>query len=129
MIMRSCNNTSVSDNVDEIQKCSNREKFKAGLVYMHELSMWGLIFGTKLLFSKSFCHKPTIGVEIKRHLVFRKLLINKLIGWFVSLLVAVAHICPPITGQRQTLNIGRSAYFSLQWLLRGWRNPHLLKSF
>ena len=28
-----------------------------------------------------------------------------------------------------TLNIGRFAHFSLQWLLRAWRNPHLLRSF
>ena len=29
-------------------------------------------------------------------------------------IVVVAHIYPPVTGQRQTLNIGRSAHFSLQ---------------
>ena len=28
--------------------------------------------------------------------------------------VVVAHIYPPVTGQRQTLNIGRSAHFALQ---------------
>ena len=28
--------------------------------------------------------------------------------------VVVAHIYPPVTGQRQTLNIGRSAHFLLQ---------------
>ena len=43
--------------------------------------------------------------------------------------VVVARIYPPVTGQHQTLNIGRSAHFSLQWLLRGWRKPHLLRSF
>ena len=42
--------------------------------------------------------------------------------------VVVAHISLPIvTGQRQTLTVGRSAHFSLQWLqLLGWRNPQLL---
>ena len=28
-----------------------------------------------------------------------------------------------------TLTIGRSALFLLQWLFRGWRNPHLHRSF
>ena len=31
--------------------------------------------------------------------------------------------------QRQTLTIGRYEHFSLQYLLRVWRNPHLLRSF
>ena len=35
----------------------------------------------------------------------------------------------PVTRQRQLLNIEESAHFSLPWLLRGWRNPHLIKSF
>ena len=48
---------------------------------------------------------------------------------FQIVLFVLAHIHPPVTRQRQTLNIGRSAHFSLQWLLRGWRNPHLLRSF
>ena len=43
--------------------------------------------------------------------------------------VVVAHIYLPVTAQHQTLNIGRSEHFSLQWLLRGWRNLHPLKSF
>ena len=33
----------------------------------------------------------------------------------------------PVTGERQTLNIGRSAHFLLQGLLCAWRNPHLLQ--
>ena len=39
------------------------------------------------------------------------------------------HIHPPVTEQRQTLTIWRSAYFSLQFILRVWRNLHLLRSF
>ena len=45
------------------------------------------------------------------------------------LVVTVAHIYPLVTGQRQTLTTGRSAHFSLHWLLRDWKNPHLLMSF
>ena len=41
----------------------------------------------------------------------------------------VEHFYPPVTRSCLTLNIGRSAHFSLQWLLRAWRNPHLLRSF
>ena len=37
-------------------------------------------------------------------------------------------IYPPVTGQRQTLTIGWSAHFSLQWLLCAWRNSHLLRN-
>ena len=59
------------------------------------------------------------------------------INWLAKILimrtrfvvVVVAHIHPPVTGQLQTLNIERSTHFSLQWLLRSWWNPHLLKSF
>ena len=44
--------------------------------------------------------------------------------------VVLVHICPPVTGQRQTpTTIGRSAHFSLQWLLRARGNWHLLRSF
>ena len=43
--------------------------------------------------------------------------------------IVAARIYAPVSGQRQTLDIGRSAHFPLQWLLRGWRNPHLLRSF
>ena len=43
--------------------------------------------------------------------------------------VVVEHIYLPVTGQRQTLTIRRSAHISLQRLLRGWRNPHLFWSF
>ena len=43
--------------------------------------------------------------------------------------VVVARIYPPVTGQSQTLTVGRSAYFSLHWLLRAWRNLHLIWSF
>ena len=43
-------------------------------------------------------------------------------------MVVVAHIYPPATRLRQSLNVGRSAHFSLWWLLRAWRNPHLLRS-
>ena len=32
----------------------------------------------------------------------------------------------PVTGQRQTLTVGRFIYYLLRWLLRGWRNLHLL---
>ena len=42
--------------------------------------------------------------------------------------VVLAHIYPPVTGQRQTLNIERRAHFLLQWLLRGWRNQYLLRT-
>ena len=38
------------------------------------------------------------------------------------IVVVITHIYPPFTGERQTLNIGRSAHFSLQLILRGWRN-------
>ena len=41
----------------------------------------------------------------------------------------VAYTYLPVTGQRQTLTIRRSAQFSLQWLLRDWKNPYLLWSF
>ena len=43
--------------------------------------------------------------------------------------VVVAHIYPPVTGQRQTLTCWRSAHFSLPRLLRDCRNPQLLRSF
>ena len=48
---------------------------------------------------------------------------------FCIIIVVVAHIYPPVTRERQTLAIGWSAYFSFQWLLRDWRNPHLIRSF
>ena len=41
----------------------------------------------------------------------------------------VAHIHLPVTGQRQTIAVGRFAHFLLHWLLRDWRNPHLRRSF
>ena len=47
----------------------------------------------------------------------------------VVLVVFVAHIYPPVTGQRQTLHIERSAHVSLQQQLCGRRNLHLLRSF
>ena len=39
-----------------------------------------------------------------------------LILFYISggIVVAVAHIYPPVTAQRQALNIGRYAHFSLQ---------------
>ena len=43
--------------------------------------------------------------------------------------VVVVHIYLTVTRQRRTLTVGRSAHFSLQWLRRGWRNSHLLRSF
>ena len=49
--------------------------------------------------------------------------------FYHDFVVVVGHIYPPVNGQRQTPTVGRSAHFSLQWLLRGWRNPHLLRSF
>ena len=49
--------------------------------------------------------------------------------FLIIVVVVVAHIYPPVTGQRQTLKIGRFAHFLLQWLLGGWRNPDLLRSF
>ena len=49
--------------------------------------------------------------------------------YFFLLLLILLHIYPPVTGQRQTLSVGRFAHFSLQLLLPGWRNPHLLRSF
>ena len=58
---------------------------------------------------------------------FRLFLIHPKI--VVVVVVDDAHIYPPVTGQRQTLTVGRSANFSLQRLLRAWRNPHLLRSF
>ena len=34
--------------------------------------------------------------------------------FFEQIVVVVAHIYPPVTGQRQTLTIPRSTHFSLQ---------------
>ena len=45
------------------------------------------------------------------------------------MLFVVAHIYPPVIGQCQKLNLGRSAHFLSQWLLRGWRNLQLLRSY
>ena len=42
--------------------------------------------------------------------------------------VVVAHIHLAVTGQRQTLTVGRSAPFSFHWLLHAWRNSHLPRS-
>ena len=55
---------------------------------------------------------------------------NDLVGLLLRCVVIfVAHIYPPVTRQRRTLNIGRSAHFSLQRLLSAWKNPYLLRSF
>ena len=43
--------------------------------------------------------------------------------------VAVAHIYPPVTGQRQTLTCWTIRTLFITGLLRDWRNPHLLRSF
>ena len=45
------------------------------------------------------------------------------------LVVDVFQNSPSVNGQRQMLTIRRSAHSSLQWLLRAWSNPHLLRSF
>ena len=39
--------------------------------------------------------------------------------------IIVVLIYPSVTGQGQTLTIGRSAHFSVQRILRVWWNPHL----
>ena len=51
--------------------------------------------------------------------------------WYIIIkpVLVVAQIYSPVTGQHQTLIVGRFAYFSLHWLLCSWRNLHLLKSF
>ena len=46
--------------------------------------------------------------------------------FFLQAVIFVALQIYSVTGQRQSLTIGRSAHFSLQWLLRVWGNPHLL---
>ena len=48
---------------------------------------------------------------------------------YVTYVVVVALIYPPVTEEHQKLTIGRSAHVSLLWLLRAWRNPHMLRSF
>ena len=45
--------------------------------------------------------------------------------WVWLLLCYCAYLSPC----HWTTIIGRSAHFSLHWLLRDWRNPHLLRSF
>ena len=55
---------------------------------------------------------------------------NVIYTWKIILILVVdVHIYPPVTGQCQTLTIVRSAHFSLQWLLRDWKSPQLLRSF
>ena len=55
---------------------------------------------------------------------------NKKTIWSKLIYYAVVmHSYLTVTRQCQTLTIGRSAHFSLQWLLCAWRNLHLLRSF